>query len=83
MAGQLSLDPTYGEAWETQLEALLTLQVPGARLHVKGADTQGWRLLELRAPTRPETVVHLDGAAVSQILANGAEDTRVELRVFG
>jgi hypothetical protein len=83
VAGRLSLDPAYAEGWETQLEALLTLQVPGARLQVREADTQGCRLLELRAPTRPETVVHLDRAALAQLFGDDAEDTRLELRVFG
>ncbi len=80
-APSLSLDPAYAEAWETQLEALLTLQVPGARLRVAGADPHGWRLLELRAPTRPETVVQLDRAAVAQVLDSEADDVTVELRV--
>jgi hypothetical protein len=80
-AGALSLDPAYAEAWETQLEALLTLQVPGARLRVAGADANGWRLLELRAPTRPETVVQLDRAAVAQVMDRAIEAVTVELRV--
>lgn len=75
------LDPDYPEAWETQLESLLTLQSPGARLQVISADTQGWREIELRAPTQPETVVQLDRAAVAKIL--DAADVRVELRVMG
>ncbi len=83
VAGGLSLDPTHAEGWETQLEALLTLQVPGARLQVIEADTQGCRLLELRAPTRPETVVQLDRGALAHLLDGEAEDTRLELRVFG
>ncbi len=80
-AGALSLDPEYPEAWETQLEALLMLQVPGARLRVARADAHGWRVLEVRAPTVPETVVQVDRAGVAQ--AFGAEEVRVELRVVG
>jgi hypothetical protein len=75
----LALDPAHHEVWETELEALLTLAVPGTRLRVAQADGSGWQLLELRAPTQPETVVQLDRAAVGALL--GADDVRVELRV--
>lgn len=77
----LSLDPAYPEVWETQLEALLTLQVPGARLAVASADAEGWRVLEVRAPTNPETVVQLDRGAVARVLDAPSEAVRVELRV--
>jgi len=82
-AGALSLNPEHPEVWETQLEALLTLQVPGARLRVTRANAHGWQLLELRAPTQPETVVHLDRDAVGQLFDASPETMRVELRVFG
>ncbi len=78
---EMSLDPTYFEAWQTQLEALLTLQTPGARLAVAAADAQGWRMLELRASTRPETIVQLDRSAVAQVLDAKPEAVTVELRV--
>ncbi len=77
----LSLDPAIPEVWETELAALLTLQTPGARLAVARADAHGWRELELRAPTRPETVVQLDRAAVARVLDADADSVRVELRV--
>ncbi len=80
-AGPLSLDPTFPEVWETQLESLLTLRIPGARLAVARADRKGWRELELRAPTLPETVVQVDRAAVARILDADASSVRVELRV--
>jgi len=79
--GALALDPSYPEAWRTQLEALLTLQVPGARLAVADADARGWRLLELRAPTRPETVVQVDQSGMSQVFGGAGHVVRVELRV--
>jgi len=81
--GALSLDPAYAEAWATQLESLLTLQVPGARLRVVRADGAGWRELEVRAPTRPETVVRLDQGAVARVFDAEPEAVRVELRVYG
>jgi hypothetical protein len=82
-AGGLSLDPERPEVWETQLEALLTLQVPGTRLRVARANAHGWELLEVRAPTQPETVVQLDRAAVAGVLDGDPIDVTVELRVFG
>lgn len=80
-AGRLALDPAHVEAWETELEALATLQVPGARLAVRHADASGWQQLELRAPTRPETVVQLDRGAMAAVFGCVAEALRVELRV--
>lgn len=82
-ARPLALDPAHPEVWETELEALLTLQVPGTRLRVAQADDAGWRVLELRAPTTPETVVQLDRAAVGALFDADAETVRVELRVRG
>lgn len=78
-----ALDSAHQESWETQLESLLTLQVPGARLQVTHADAEGWRLLELRAPTQPETVVQLDRAAVARAFGTDAQSdaVRVEFRV--
>jgi hypothetical protein len=78
----VSLDADYPEVWETELEKLLTLQVPGARLRVAGADASGWRVLEVRVPTHPETVVQLDRRAVGQLLDADPDAVRVELRVF-
>lgn len=80
-AGVLSLDAAYPEVWETQLEALLTLQVPGARLAIVGADADGWRVLEVRAPTTPETVVQMDGTAIARLFDATVGEMRVELRV--
>jgi hypothetical protein len=77
----LTLDAAQREVWETELEALLTLQVPGARLAVTQADADGWRELELRAPTRPETVVQLDRAAVAGVFGAEPDTVRLELRV--
>ncbi len=81
-AGTLALDPTHAEAWETQLEALLMLDVPGARVQVVRGNPHGWQLLELRAPTQPETVVQLDRSAVAQLLDTTVDQMRVELRVI-
>lgn len=81
LAGVLSLDPSWPEVWETQLESLLTMRIPGARLAVARADMHGWRELELRAPTVPETVVQLDRAAVARVLDADESAVRVELRV--
>jgi hypothetical protein len=81
-AGALALDPGHPEVWETQLEALLTLQVPGARLRVARASARGWDVLEVRAPTQPETVVQLDRDAVGQLFDATPETTHVQLRVF-
>ena len=80
-ARSLALDPAQREVWETELEALLTLQLPGARLAVTQADADGWRELELRAPTHPETVVQLDRAAVAGVFGAEPGTVRVELRV--
>jgi hypothetical protein len=80
-AQRLSLDPAYPEGWATDLEALLTLQHAGARLAVRQADATGWQQLELRAPTRPETVVQLDRAAVAQLFGCAEDALRVELQV--
>lgn len=77
----LALDPAHPEVWETELEALLTLQVAGTRLRVAQADGAGWRVLELRAPTTPETVVQLDRAAIGALFDAEAGTVRVELRV--
>lgn len=80
-AEALSLDPAYPEAWETQLEALLTLQLPGARLQVARADAHGWQVLEVRAPTCPETIVQLDRSAVARVFDAPPDALRMELRV--
>jgi hypothetical protein len=76
-----ALDPTQREAWETELEALLTLAVPGARLAITHADANGWQQLELRAPTCPETVVQLDRAGLASVLGVAPDAVRVEWRV--
>jgi hypothetical protein len=81
-AAAFVLDPAHPELWQTRLEALLTVQVPGARLRVTRANADGWQWLELRAPTQPETVVQLDREAVAQLVGATPETTNVELRVF-
>lgn len=80
-AGQVSLDPHHPEVWETQLESLLTLRVQGARLQIQSVDSHGWRILEVRAPTNPETVVQLDRAALARLFECDAERMTVEFRV--
>ncbi len=82
-AGRLTLDPGHTEAWQTELEALLTLQVSGARLRVACADTHGWQLLEVRAPTNPETVVLLDRAAVARVFDCESDRLQVAFRILG
>ena len=77
----LALDPARAESWSTQLEALLTLQVPGARLRVAQADGDGWQLLEVRAPTQPETVVQVDRASLGRLLGAPDDTARLEMRV--
>ncbi len=76
------LDPAVPEALAAELEALLTLQVPGARLSVTHADGDGWRRLEVRVPTSPETVVQLDRAAVAGVFGCAPGTVRVALRVL-
>ena len=77
----LTLNPAQREVWETELEALLTLQLPGARLAITQADATGWQQLEMRAPTQPETVVQLDRAGIASVFGVAPDSVRVEWRV--
>ena len=51
------------------------------RLQVTRANENGWNVLELRAPTFPETVVQLDRAAVAQVMDCAPHELQIELRV--
>jgi len=68
-------------AWAAHMTRLVTLREPGARLRVGRAKRNGWSTLEVRAPTRPETVVEFDRDALRQLL--GGAEIHVELRAFG
>jgi hypothetical protein len=60
------------EAWREHLVQLVTLQVPGMQLRVRTADSGGWQLLEVGAPTTPASVVHIDREGLAAVLGQGA-----------
>ncbi len=72
---------TTQAAWAAHMTRLVTLRQPGARLRVGRAKANGWSTLEVRAPTRPETIVEFDHDALQQLL--GGAEVRVELGAFG
>jgi hypothetical protein len=74
------LDLGDPDAWLAQLTRLITLQVPGSRMRVTSMGRDGWETLEVRAPSRPETVLEFDRGALGKVLGDGAG---VRLRVLG
>ena len=76
-----ALDPARPERMAAELESLLTLQLPGTRLSVTHVDDEGWRELELRLPSQPETVVQLDRAAVARVFGGTPDTVRVTMHV--
>jgi hypothetical protein len=67
--------PTTGDldAWREHLVRLVTLQIPGMQLRVRGVHAGAWQSLELAAPTAPPSVTQIDREGLRAVLGPTAE----------
>jgi len=69
-----------GMAWSLRMRQVLSLQEPGTRLRVGAVNDGGWKTLEVAIPTRPPTVVEVDGDAFGSLLDDAVA---VRLKING